>query len=93
MKERPSGGRDEKGRGLAGLGPENGPEPVAGRELEADRGRADELDAPLVRGRELEYDLEEAPVVRGRELELPPLLNDFFCSIYCSKRPVFTSLN
>jgi len=77
LKARPSGGRAEKARGADGRGPENGLEPV--RELELE----DEL--PVERGR-------EAPLECGR-LELALLLNDFFGSIYCSKRPVFAGLN
>ena len=92
MKERPSGGRDENGLGFAGLGPENGVEVVLERELEsADSRLGRELTEP-VRGRDVPVD---GPLERGLDPydELPPLLNDFFCSIYCSKRPVFTGLN
>ena len=78
LNVRPSGGRAEKGRGLAGRGPENGLEAVRGALLD------DEL-APDVRGRD-ELELDD-------ERELAPLLNDFFGSIYCSKRPVLKGFN
>lgn len=86
LKLRPSGGREEKGRGLDGRGPENELEPVLGRELE------DEL-ADEVRGLELELELANSRLGREFADEPAPLLNDFFGSIYCSKRPDFAGLN
>lgn len=82
MKERPNGGREEKARGADAPALRGAPA-VYGREEEPPvRGR--DVDEPPVRGRDVEYERGEAPV---------PLLNDFFCSIYCSKRPVYTGLN